>query len=217
MFPIPLKEGLFVELESDTDHGHAHYLSKILSLSPSQLQVSYSRALSEQQVQIDQATEFRAGVITESGNYGFRTSVLKVEQSPELSLFISPPIDVYEWQRRYLRLDAAIWVRYRMIPSLADVGIDPPARRSFATTANIGGGGLLLRVDEQIPVSTLLELEIDIPTLEEPVLALGKVVHAYGGRGIEFLLINEPDRDAIIRHVFSVVRSARAVQSRLVL
>ncbi len=217
MFPIPLKQGLFVELESSTDQGHAHYLSRILSLDISHLQVTYPRALTDQRVNIEVDTEFRAGIITEAGNYGFQTSVLQIQEEPEPSIFLTPPVEVYEWQRQYLRLDATVWVRYRTIPNLGSAGSRENSRRAFAMTANISGGGLLLKTDNELLVGTLLELEIDMPTVDEPILALGRVVHRRGGHGIEFVLIDGRDRDAIVRYIFNVVRRSHSsgTQSRV--
>ena len=210
MFPIPLKPGLFMELEARDGDVHAHYLSRILSLDADAIQVSYPRSLNGQQIPIAEGAKFYAGVVTESGNYGFPTTVLSVQETPERSISLGPPTDVYTWERQYLRLDAKAWVRYRTIHTLEVAGVKQPSRRGFTTTLNISGGGLLLHTGEELTIGTLMELEIDIPTADEPILALGRVVHGYGGHGVEFLLIDEPDREVIIRYIFEAVRQARS-------
>lgn len=113
-------------------------------------------------------------------------------------------------KREYLRFDTELWVRYTVVPrEEMDDRIDQPFR-SYTRTLNVSGGGLLIPSPHSLSIGTLLELEIDIPTEAEPVLAIGQVVYVVtSGYGIEFLLIDETDRDRLVKYLFEQDRLSR--------
>ena len=71
-------------------------------------------------------------------------------------------------RRSYVRVSAGIDFTYKIKGSSA------PERREV--TKNIGPGGIMGLVGQDIKNGDWLELNIDIPTLEKPVPAIGKVI-----------------------------------------
>ena len=72
------------------------------------------------------------------------------------------------------------------------------------------GGGILIQPPHPLAIGTILELEIDIPTEPEPILAIGQVSHMReSGCGVEFLLIDEADRDKVVRYIFERERTSQ--------
>jgi c-di-GMP-binding flagellar brake protein YcgR len=81
--------------------------------------------------------------------------------------------------RKYIRLRAPIGIVYRQIQR---------QRRSKPTLTlvlNISGGGLSLIAKDDFRQGDLLELDIHIPHLEEPVRAVGEVVWFFSSAGKE--------------------------------
>ncbi|MFH1621838.1 MAG: PilZ domain-containing protein [Candidatus Omnitrophota bacterium] len=109
-------------------------------------------------------------------------------------------------RRKFVRLDLNTKVEWEK------VNRDEPA--SEFKSKNISGGGICLITDEIINIGDTLNLKIDLPTLKT-IHAKGKVVwiegfEIVGGRrekkyeaGIEFLDINDKDRQEIEKFVFS--------------
>lgn len=70
-------------------------------------------------------------------------------------------------RRAYVRFDLSVKVLYRIIK--------PPHSRRVRSK-NIGGKGIGLIVEEEIPVGSELALEIYLPSIKTPVFAEGNVV-----------------------------------------
>ena len=143
--------------------------------------------------------------------YAFDTEVGAIRSKASTQSAIFPrPESFYEWTRQYLRLDMSVWIRYTVVPrEEMDARIDRPMR-GYTQTLNISGGGLRIPLTDSLSIGSTLELEIDIPTELEPVLAIGKVSHIdESGCGVEFLLIQEPDRSRIVKHIFKQDRLYR--------
>jgi c-di-GMP-binding flagellar brake protein YcgR len=118
--------------------------------------------------------------------------------------------NIYESERRYLRLDAHIWVRYTVIQrDEMEARIDRYSR-SYTQTRNVSGGGILIQPKEKLSVGVLLELEIDLPDEPDAILAIGQVVHVSDvGCGVAFLLIEEADQERLVKYVFAQERLSR--------
>lgn len=111
----------------------------------------------------------------------------------------------FKERRKYARLQANVEVKYTVIGK-------PGAVNAFSK--NISAGGLCILAEEQLVVDTPLQLEIRIPDLQNPIVALGRVVwqqkaHAAAAEksrqrfdtGIEFTGISDFDRFNINRFV----------------
>ena len=108
-----------------------------------------------------------------------------------------------EERRKYLRLRVYHLVKYRVIS-------DKPAHSAFSLSSirDIGAGGVCLTTEEQLPVSTKLELEINFPDIGGSILTSGRVVWtkqvAKTSRymmGVEFAGIDEALRKRIDQNV----------------
>jgi c-di-GMP-binding flagellar brake protein YcgR len=75
-----------------------------------------------------------------------------------------------EDRRQYLRLKVYHLVKYRIISDKP-----PYSQPLLASIKDIGAGGICLFVEEPLPVSTNLELQINFPAIEKPIFTLGRV------------------------------------------
>jgi len=95
----------------------------------------------------------------------------------------------------------------------------------LSRTCNISGGGMMLSLDldsleeTEFSVDAVLDLNIEIPELEQPIKAIGRIVRCEEKKspnsgnelclGLKFTLIEEKDRDQIISYVFKRQRELR--------
>jgi c-di-GMP-binding flagellar brake protein YcgR len=111
-------------------------------------------------------------------------------------------------RRKFLRIEDSLPVRYtKAVKKMEEVEFKDTIR------VNIGGGGVKLILEENLPKGTILAMHISIPDPEEgfiPVFATGRVVwsevieeNEKYGVGVEFLNIDEEDRRKIVKYVES--------------
>ena len=121
---------------------------------------------------------------------------------------------IHSERRRYVRLQPkeAISVRFKVITRAEE---EKALLNCLAKIKNASGGGMFLEIPPLKP--KLLEgllrgthglfLEIDIPTVSQPIEALARVVWVEGniqdgyGVGVSFLSLNEEDRDKLISYI----------------
>lgn len=103
-------------------------------------------------------------------------------------------------KRNFIRLTANIKVTYRILKKV---------RTRETLTKNIGGGGIKLFLSENLPVNTLLKLEIKIPKYPEPISAEGRIIWVERSKlrpkfnvGIGFTKITSVDRARIFKYVY---------------
>ena len=87
--------------------------------------------------------------------------------------------------RKFIRLRTSIGIVYRLIKK--HKRLKPTA----SLVKNISGGGLSLMAKEDLRTGDLLDMEIHIPHLEDPVCAIGEVVW--------FASFEDRERERIIR------------------
>ena len=110
-----------------------------------------------------------------------------------------------EERRQFVRLDTRLEVSYAVLPS------DKPKK---SVTKNIGGGGVCLFTDKELPIGTRLQVAMKLPDQEVLVHFIAEVVwsEAYEviGKterqravesGVRFVEIAPQDREAVMRHV----------------
>ncbi|HNX82455.1 MAG TPA: PilZ domain-containing protein [Candidatus Omnitrophota bacterium] len=76
-----------------------------------------------------------------------------------------------EIKREFIRLKAYHLVKYRL---LTEKGAS--SERVLASIKDIGAGGVCLKVEEYLPVATLLEVDINFPQINTSLSALVKIV-----------------------------------------
>jgi hypothetical protein len=78
------------------------------------------------------------------------------------------------------------------------VSITAPAELATLATSSIGSGGLSIRVTEQIPVGTPLELSMEVKERDAPIRARAQVVWSRPGEmGAAFTDIFQGDRELL--------------------
>ncbi len=77
--------------------------------------------------------------------------------------------------------------------------------KTVTSLRNIGGGGIMFKTDETLPVGVLLDVEINMPVFKKVIKAVAKVKwteRVWSSQrhevGIEFLNIDETERKEIV-------------------
>ena len=104
-------------------------------------------------------------------------------------------------KRKFIRLSAHHLLKYKIL--------DKASEMSFAR--NISAGGVLFYSKEDLPVDSMIEMEINFPHYPHPVKVVSKVIRTkpmkkMGGFeiGAEFVNVEEDARDFINKKIVSV-------------
>ena len=109
--------------------------------------------------------------------------------------------------RKYIRLQAPIGIIYTLIKKHKK----PRATRSLVK--DISGGGLRIMAKEELRSGELLEMEIQIPHLHDPICAIGEVVWFFYWKekdretreaGVRFRDIEPKDLHRILEYVHTI-------------
>ncbi|HET7788986.1 MAG TPA: PilZ domain-containing protein [Myxococcales bacterium] len=86
--------------------------------------------------------------------------------------------------------------QYLRAPVELEVDILAPDEMASLATSTIGAGGLSIRIAEEIPTGTQVDLSIKLPGRRVPLLAKGQVVWSYPGAvGVAFVDLFQHDRE----------------------
>jgi Tfp pilus assembly protein PilZ len=120
-------------------------------------------------------------------------------------------------RRTFPRVAADCVVQWKV---LADAP-QPPTSQGGAFVQNISGGGVCVSMDDPPAKGTMLALNLALPGLPSPVIALGKVAWlqptARGGDvGIEFWWVgwSDPSAQDALRHLITAKLSAQPSSER---
>ncbi|MDD5432303.1 MAG: PilZ domain-containing protein [Candidatus Omnitrophica bacterium] len=109
-------------------------------------------------------------------------------------------------RRKHSRFTAYHLAKYKLLAT-------EPKETCFCLAAvkDIGAGGIRMRIDKLLPMSSLLELKINFPAFNSPVFVLAKVVWIksfktgkYIEYGLQFTEIEEAVSSIIAKRLFSV-------------
>ena len=96
-------------------------------------------------------------------------------------------------KRKFLRIGGHRLLRYKMVSEDKSV-------LSFAR--NISSGGILFHAKEEIPLSSVIEMEISFPSRPQPVKVVSKVIRVKRLKKVEgfeiavhFLSVEDKDKD----------------------
>ncbi|HRZ87831.1 MAG TPA: PilZ domain-containing protein [bacterium] len=83
-------------------------------------------------------------------------------------------------RRNFVRIPFWFVARYRSVPSERAQQHKAAHAAAYrdAYGKNLSVGGILIETEEHFPLSTLLEIELDIPSLSEPIVLRGRVVRS---------------------------------------
>ena len=110
-------------------------------------------------------------------------------------------------QRKFIRLQAPIGVVYKLIKK------NKRPKSTMTLSKDIGGGGIQILPKEDLRAGDLLDIEIQIPHLEETIRAVGEVVwfshtkekdRAIREAGVRFRDIKSGDLHRILEFVYTV-------------
>ena len=105
-------------------------------------------------------------------------------------------------RRKYIRIPYEAIIRYKACPNKGS------KKKAFldASSKDISTGGILMATKERFPLGTVLEVELDIPSLDgySTVKILGQIVRTIEVQkdkkyenGISFYKIDEEDKDML--------------------
>lgn len=116
-----------------------------------------------------------------------------------------------EERRKFVRLDTRLDVNYVVLPS-------GTAQRTV--TKDIGGGGICMIVERQLPLGSRLQVALKLPDREQPINFIGEVMwsepYEVIGKsehrkavecGLRFVEIAPADQEAVMRHVILTLQS----------
>jgi c-di-GMP-binding flagellar brake protein YcgR len=108
------------------------------------------------------------------------------------------------YRRRYVRVDVDLPVSYSRESSETS---------KQGSSSDLGGGGIRLATDEDLPLGDVLLLRFRLPTVERELIARGRIVLSFYNsenklyfHGIAFTRIDPRDQDEIIRYVAGEVQ-----------
>lgn len=113
-------------------------------------------------------------------------------------------------QRVFTRLKTHHLIKYRVISS---------KEKTLSFVRNISAGGVLFYSEEELPLESTLEMKISIPPRVEPVNVIARIVRSnplkkIGGYeyGVEFVHIDEEDREVINKRVLGINKRDKKTQ-----
>ncbi|HEX3033121.1 MAG TPA: PilZ domain-containing protein [Bacillota bacterium] len=151
--------------------------------------------------------------------YSFTSVIKSVYGSPQDKFTIAIPENIDRTQRRnFVRVDVSLQMTF------FTQNEDQISFETFNTkTRDLSGGGLRFDFDERLPLETTLDVLIDLPATGcvpayGKVSVVGKVVRCLPigsparrkySIGVEFVVVEKQDREAIIRYLFEHQRQLR--------
>ena len=125
------------------------------------------------------------------------------------STFVNEPESVSKasevpYRRRYVRVAVEMTVSYTR---------DGQGETKAGYSSDLGGGGIRLATDEDLPLGAVLMLHFPLPNVEREMVAKGRIVLSFYDaedkrffHGIAFTQIDPRDQEEIIRYVQSEVQ-----------
>ncbi len=160
-------------------------------------------------------TQLYVTILGENDMYNFQTQVLARGQLGTLPVItLMKPDSTKKVQRRnFFRISADLPCSFRILPEVTAMSMDPYIE---AKSKDISGGGTLVVTEYPVAREMILELSITLPQ-NQVVPAVAKVVFVKEGKGGDkkrelatvFLVIEEPDREKIVRYVFKRQQEVR--------
>ncbi len=158
--------------------------------------------------------------------YGFQALVTETIPAPIPMLILRATGETQRIQRReYVRVTALLPVEMSAVvsTSLGSGGSEPKVLSIKTNTVNISGGGLAIHHKSLLPIGTIFQIRLSLPSSPEPVQLSVRVVRnesredARKNRffmvGMQFVSIPERLRMRMVRYVFDFQKAALARES----
>lgn len=207
---LVVNQKLQVELKSGNYAGK--YSSRIEDASDTSISISaptYQGGL----VPLNPGMTIGCVITTEGSLYIFQSVILEKKLEPIPVLIIKMPENMQKIQRRsFFRLRVSLPVLWRVVPSLTSPSFD-----EFNKTIcnDISGGGLLLIMASPPPKDTLIEVLLDLPKLGtiSSIVRVAFIKESPDKKtteiATEFVIIEEPEREKVIKFIFDQQREQR--------
>lgn len=105
-------------------------------------------------------------------------------------------------KRKYIRLHASIGIAYDVIKNIKK---SKRNKTALSLVKNLSGGGVRLQIKDDLRSGDLLELQMQIPHLEDPVRAVAEVVWSTPREaGVRFRDIEAKDLHRVLEFVHTV-------------
>jgi c-di-GMP-binding flagellar brake protein YcgR len=159
-------------------------------------------------------TLVRVNYHDEKATYSFETEVSDRDMGVGPTISTARPLSIKRTQRRnFVRLDSNLSLVFNIISD----ELDEAGKPLKGLTLDISGGGTRFESNLSLPEGIVLEMNINLPRIGT-VSALGKVVRTTATKnsvkkhyiiGVQFMIIEEKERDKIIRYIFDKQRELR--------
>ncbi|ADG82372.1 flagellar brake protein [Thermincola potens] len=209
----PIKINQPIEIEVNFSLGINKFKSRVEGITEKNLVVA-APMVNRQIVPLKIGTQVTVSYLDNAALYTFDTVVLATDLKPVPTLTLDKPYNIKRVQRRnFVRIDAKIPMTFCLLKENLEKNSD----FYYATTIDISGGGIMFSTENPLHLGDLLEIHMAFPDGVN-VLAIGKVVRVIkNGQGdqqmysvgIEFNIIEESERDKIIRYIFNQQRELR--------
>jgi c-di-GMP-binding flagellar brake protein YcgR len=124
------------------------------------------------------------------------------------SAFVNEPNSVSKtdvpYRRQYVRVDVEMTVKYAR---------DGEMESKTGFSSDLGGGGIRLATEEDLPLGAVLMLHFPVPHIEREMVAKGRIVLSFYNaedkrflHGIAFTQIDPRDQEEIVKYVSSEVK-----------
>ncbi|PKM80861.1 MAG: hypothetical protein CVU89_12015 [Firmicutes bacterium HGW-Firmicutes-14] len=208
----PLKVNQPIELELPGDELH-RYRSKVEELTGDRV-VVMSPMKGGCVITLKPGTQIKIIYRDNIAVYTYLSRVITQNNDHVSTVTLAQPTEIRRIQRRnFVRLDTRLKVKLVKL----DAKFNPKSEEFSATTVDISGGGLMFNCSVRLEPGEVLQASLCLNP-NETVRAIGRVVRSLenppGVRetysvGFEFTVIDEIERDKIIRFIFNQQRELR--------
>jgi c-di-GMP-binding flagellar brake protein YcgR len=217
-----LKENQRIEIEVSLEGKKEKFQSRIEEIGEKTMNIS-SPTYKGELVSLHPGRTLIVYVYAQEGIFRFGTKVLDRRSEKNIPILVlSKPESLQKVQRRnFFRLKTSLEIEYRIL-SEPTAFSQQPFKKTQAK--DISGGGVLLLMDIPLQKNNYLELIIHLEKWGE-INCVGKVVFVKESKdttkkqkeiALEFILIEEPDREKIIKFIFEKQRQQRYKELRWV-
>lgn len=208
----PLRINHPIEIEIPIDQVN-HYRSRVKEILGDRL-VATSPMRGRGPVRLNSGTLVKFTYTDSNAVYKFSAEIIAQNFDKPATIILGKPINMKRIQRRnFVRLDTKL----KMISNKVDDRFKPLDEVIQATTMDISGGGIMFGCGTFLQIGQTLEATVFLNEIST-VVAIGRVVRVVENSatskdrysiGLEFTLIQEPERDKIIRFIFNQQRELR--------
>lgn len=209
----PLRINQPVEIEIKDPEFQGKYRSRVEGIGGDNLTLA-APMKSGEVLSLPRGLEMTVSFYDQVAVYSVDCLLMSFNMGAVPTIVLGSPINSKRIQRRnFVRLDTKIPMTYILL----NQGLEPISERFDATTVDISGGGLMFTTNGRVQLGDLMEVQVST-SADRPVTAIGKTVRVtdnFMGKehkvsvGVEFTIIEEGERDKIIRYIFNRQRELR--------